>query len=340
MGVMDRINKEKLNDVINTIPEGIGLFICYQQGEALFFKITENLRRFIDFYLLADTEDDRLLSLRHRYDWLEFTSSKDLFTCLIEEKFFFKQHQPVFNKRLREWENYAYLSLQWMEVPYIASSGDTLKNQIYIGPFRDSFFIQDVIDTFADVYQLPSCADEVFPCEKMNNQQCAGFCMFGDHSDLRTILIHYVMTPNISVLKDLKKKIAQTENELNFNTSEILQAQHKLISSYYRQLLFLYCTRHINETIEMNGMKVNISQGLIKTIENTNGESLAYFREDLPRNNELLAVNKDELDERWIIFRTLEKDKPNYIKELYQNQFHQIGKIIIEDADRINMEEI
>jgi len=149
MGVMDRINKEKLNDVINTIPEGIGLFICYQQGEALFFKITENLRRFIDFYLLADTEDDRLLSLRHRYDWLEFTSSKDLFTCLIEEKFFFKQHQPVFNKRLREWENYAYLSLQWMEVPYIASSGDTLKNQIYIGPFRDSFFIQDVIDTFA-----------------------------------------------------------------------------------------------------------------------------------------------------------------------------------------------
>ncbi len=340
MDAMDKIQKNKLNEIMNTIPESIGLFICYQQGEALFFKITENLRRFIDFYLLADTEDDRLLALRHRYEWVEFTTSPDLFSCLVEEKLFYRQNHPIFNKSLREWENYSYLSMQWQEVPYLNTSADTLQKHIYIGPFRDPFFIRDVIDTFSDIYQLPACADEIFPCPKMNVQQCAGFCLFDDNSDLRTILINYIMTPNLAVLKDLKKKIAQLENELNFNASETMQTQHKLISSYYRQLLFLYTTRHIEEETEINGIRIKIKNGLIHKIISLDNEEFTLNKEDLPGENELLAHNKDELDERWIIFRMLEKNKPQYIKELYQHHFHLIANRIITDADQKQTEEI
>lgn len=326
---MIKIEKNRLKQIIKDIPEEVGLFICYNGTEPVFFKITENLAKFIDYYLIADTEDEDLNQLRKGYDTIEFIPSSDLLTCLLEEKLFFQKNRPVFNRLLKEYEYYSYLSVQWEHVPYLESSNDTLKENIYIGPFRDAFFVQDIIDTFADIYKLPSCEGENYPCEKLEAQLCAGFCMLGEEKDLQTVLVNYIISPNLAVLQDLKQRIQQSEDDLDFNSSDILQTQYKLISNYYRQLLFFFITRHLDYEDEHHGTPFSVKNGLVKSITLKNGYKEEFFKEDLPRTNELLAVNKDELNERWIIFRTLEEKKPDFIKELFHKQFQLTLKEIL-----------
>lgn len=336
---MVKIKKENLNQIINKVPEGVGLFICYNGDKPLFFKITENLQRFINYYLLDETQDEILLELRESFDSIELIPSKDLFTCLLEEKLFFSKNKPYFNSQIIENKYYSYLSVRWDEVPYLQSSNDTLKDSIYIGPFRDIFFIQDIIDTFANVYKLPSCEGEQYPCEKMQAQICAGFCMLTDDNDLKSILINYLVSPNLAVLKDLRTKAADAEEDLDFITSDLLQTQYKLISNYYRQLFFLYITRHLEFDGEHNGTKLSIKKGMINSIILKDGTKHEFFNKDYPRPNELLAVNKNELDERWIVFRMLEEEKSDYVKDLFHKQFQQILNKILKNYNNSKKEE-
>lgn len=329
---MNRINKNNLKNDLNKIPETQGIFICNSNDAPIFFKITENLRKFVDIYLLMETEEANLLDLRRDTEYVDYTESQDLFFCLLEEKLFFDQHHPEYNNQIKVWKDYSYLSLQWDDVPYIKTSSDTLSSNIYLGPFRNSFFLQDLLDTFSDIYKLPACDDEIFPCDKMNINRCAGYCVFNQDDSLKQILINFYLFPNIQILNDIRKKIEQYEEELNFQQSEIMTEQLKIIESYYRQLLFLYTSRFINYELDLNQLKVKISNGLISEIK-LNNRTLTYNKEDAPRENELLVLNKDELDERWIIYRYFENHYSDYLKKQFHANHLEIRNRIISFVD-------
>lgn len=320
---MKRIYLDQIKKDLLQIPAKSGIFICYSTEEIQFFKTTQNLNRFIDLYLVMETENPILLELRENCSFIEYQEIDSLFVCLIEEKLFIKEHQPYFNKLIKEWAEYSYLSFQWEQVPYIKISQDTIDDFIHIGPFRNEFFLQDVIDTFSNVYKLPHCDSEHYPCEKMEKDICAGYCVFDESNALKSILISFIMTPNFHILKDLKQNIEQYEDELNFSQAEELTKQVGIIESYYRQLLFLYCSRRINYEFNFLGYNLTIRSGLIAQIRKDE-VSQTFSKEDLPRDNELLAYNKDELNERWIIYTFIEKSNPEMIKSLYHSTVQEI----------------
>ncbi len=326
---MKRIYIEHIKSDLLQIPNKSGIFICYSADTILFFKTTQNLNRFIDIYLVMDTENPVILQLRENCSFVEYQEIDSLFACMIEEKLFIKEHQPYFNQVIKEWSDYSYLSFHWKQAPFIKISHHTIDDYIHIGPFRNEFFIQDVIDTFSNVYKLPHCDSEQYPCEKMEKDICAGYCVFDENTELRSILISLVMTPNYSVLKDLKQNVDSFEDELNFLQAEELSKQVGIIESYYRQLLFLYCSRRIEFELNFSGYTISIHSGLITKIEKE-GSLITFEKEDMPRLNEQLAYNKDELNERWIIYSYLESNHQEMIKSLFHSTVQDIQQQSIE----------
>jgi excinuclease UvrABC nuclease subunit len=325
---MNKIIKKNLRQELAGIPEKLGIFICRNDSQVIFFKITENLKKFIELYLISETEDLNLIELRAETSIIEYTESQDLFFCLIEEKLFLNEYHPEYNNRIKIWKDYPYLSVQWKFSPYLRTSQDTLGNSAYVGPFRTGFFVQDIMDTFADIYKLPVCEDEVFPCDRMNDFRCPGYCVYTEDESLRSILSSFYLFPNLQILNDIRKKIELLEEELNFTQSEMLADQLKIIEAYYRQLLFLYTSRLIDYDLTIENIKISIKNGLISEIK-LDKKTLSFVKEDLPRDNELLAYNKDELDERWIVYRYFENNHANYLKEVFHKNNTEIRNKLI-----------
>ncbi len=315
---------ENLKNVLSDIPESLGFFVCLNNDFPVFFKTTENLRKFVSLYLLEETEEISLIDLRNNSNNVQIVPCNDLLEAYIEELLFIDQYNPSFNQSIKPWVDYSYLSLQWKVVPFIKISDNTLDDSAFIGPFRDKFFLHDLIETFNSLYKLPACKDDDFPCDLKDEGHCAGYCIYDNHLDTAEILMNFYLLPNINILKDLKKRIHLLEVDLLFEEAEIMLLKKQFIEKYYRQLLFFYTSRFINKTLKVQDFSVIIENGMIKNIKKKNHLIYTNHVEDFPRDNELLCFNKHETDQRWIVFRTIEKSEPKYLQSLLKENYQDI----------------
>ena len=71
---------------------------------------------------------------------------------------------------------------------------------------------------------------------------------------------------------------------------------------------------------------ITIKNGLITDIKN--GSNSFYLPEiSLPyRENELLALDKEQLSERWIIYSHLQKNRKKYLDKIYKNSVSEMIK--------------
>ena len=91
-------------------------------------------------------------------------------------------------------------------------------------------------------------------------------------------------------------------------TAEKIKIEATIILKYYKFLNFLNKTKSLNRTIETDDKAYFIEDGLLAEVS---GKDSLEFRDQNKtvtyRPNELLAVNKNQLDERWIVFNFLEE---------------------------------
>lgn len=299
------------------IPEKTGYYWLADEEKILFSGKTSNLQKRIQRILSAGQEDKNIFQLVSLTQKISYQETGSLFAALLEEKKIRQKHNPEFNQSIRPYDSYVYLAVDFYHVPFLKLSESTQEELYYLGPFRNRFFLYDLIDAMAMLFQFPSCENEKFPCEKLKEGKCSGWCL-KDKSEIAEMLLGSYFQDNRKLIKKAKSQQKKLMDNLEFLKLETLNGQIELIEKYYDFLQFFHVTKKLNITLSYENRKVKIADGLISKVEEKG--KIWDFHNFQPeyRRNEFLAHDKGQFMERLIIYRQLKKNKLDVIKDIYK----------------------
>ncbi len=308
------------------LPEEAGVYLFRDNSKILFVGRSVNLQISIQRLLEPRVDDKEVFQLASLTTEISYLATEDLFSALIEEKILLNENSPEFNNSFKLHEQYIYLAVDFYNVPFLHITENTLEEFHYIGPFQKRFFVYDFIDTMAEIFQYPACENDKYPCYCLKEKTCLGWCL-KDKTEIGKILLKSYMKPDEEVTSKLMEGIENLKNELEFAKAEKQKEKLHIIQKYYDFVKFSHVTKRLNYELFQNERTINIENGVIAEIaRNGKYHNFTVFNPEY-RENELLAHDKSQLAERWIIY--------NYLKK---NKLEQINAILIktlQDFDKI-----
>ena len=307
------------------IPEQSGIFTFSDAGENLYVGKTANLKKSLNNIFSLNPENEVLFKLVSLTEKVRFTEYPSLFLALVEQKKLLDKFLPEYNILLKPHLDYIYLAIDFSSVPYFKVVENTQVNLYYLGPFRDRFFLYDLLDTMGELFQFPICEDEKYPCQRLKDKKCVGWCV-KDNAETGKVIVDSYLQTNKKLTVELKAKKEELSNDLQFIKIEQLKKQISMIEKFYNQIEFLHTTKNLNMELNIKETTITINKGMITAI--IDGSGIYHFPIISPQycENELLAFDKEQLSERWIIYSYLQKNRKKYLDKIYKNSVSEMIK--------------
>jgi len=222
---------------------------------------------------------------------------------------------PLYQYQIHPWAEYVYLALNSHRYPFISIQEHTNDDWLYLGPFRNRFFLVDILDTLSRILKLPACETGEYPCEKWEQNLCRGWCLaLGDNSEnnpeypldkLESLLKETFLVPENGILELVQKEKDKYFNDLEFEKASLLDDEIELLNKYRNWLKFLIAAKHLN----YNSKELDIQKGRL-TFCCFQGREYHFPIDNTEfRINETLALNLDSVDESKIIYDFLHLHK-------------------------------
>ena len=324
---MERV-RIAVTDSDNTaqIPSGWCLMAFMDGEETLHLGISPNARRRYAFLKESAKEDagiDELLKSSSSLDVQKLSSALE---ALVALKAGTHDLRPRLQSSYRPWQHYVYLAIDAYRFPFLKITPDTNEDWLYLGPFRDRFFLTDVLDSVCRILRLPRCETGDWPCDKLEKGFCGGYCrsldshLVDDHvsgegfeaveldepagdsgyslKKLERLLKESFLHPDNGILGMLRHEREKYFSDLEFVKADLLDEEIALQEKYRDWLIFLYAARQLNWQEE--GLVVE--RGRIRRCRYQGKDYLFAPDSTLYRDNESLALNLDSLDEARILY--------------------------------------
>ena len=299
------------------IPESSGVFIFSDSHKDLYVGKASDLSKTINNFLTKNLENKIIFRMISLTKTIFYEETSTLFDALAKEKFLLNKINPEFNQQIETYEDYVYLGIDFNRVPFFNVTANTQNNLYYIGPFQDRFFLFDLIDTFGSVFGYPACEDENYPCIRLKEEKCFGWCV-EENREIQKVIRKSYLQPNKKVIDEIKKKQEKLFDDLQFRKAEILKRQEEKILKYYELIKFFHVTKRLNTTFSENENTFEIKNGMLLKVSKDGKQT--YFPEVGIefRDNEYLAQEKNQYAERLIIYQYLKKNKLEKINEIFK----------------------
>ncbi|MBN1326629.1 MAG: hypothetical protein JW996_01635, partial [Candidatus Cloacimonetes bacterium] len=181
----------------------------------------------------------------------------------------------------------------------------------------DRFFLEDLINTMNDLFRYPACLSEKYPCDRIKTDSCEGYCL-KPRKELLELFIRSYLRINPELNRQISERITQKNNELEFTGAEYLKRQSEILIFFYRTIKFLHVAKNLSGEFILPQGKINLENGLISSYWNTNGKTIDFPVYQIEyQEKEYLAVNKEHLDEMWIVYHYLEKTQKKLFSRIY-----------------------
>lgn len=287
--------------------------MAFMKGdETLHLGITPNARRRYELLRQRSTEDAGVAELMTECTHIDVQPMDSALYALVGLKALAQDLCPRLQNSYRPWQNYVYLAINAYQYPFIRITQDTNDDWLYLGPFRDRFFLADVLDSISKILKLPHCETGDWPCDKLDEGLCSGWCLgldsqqdkrdrgSGDHSleKLDELLKESFLHPNNGILEMVKHERDKYFNDLEFEKADLFDTEIALLETYRDWLNFLYVARNLS----FEEGQLLVEDGKIRRCRYLGKDYL--FPPDMTqyRDNERLAINLDSLDEARIIY--------------------------------------
>jgi len=300
---MIKFNKTEIDE--QKIPSGIGIFTLFDADKILYINKTSSLDKSIRQLFKVAKDDKNIFQLISQTVEISYEEHLSLFTALVHQKKLKNNSYPEFNSMIKPYEQYVYLGINFDEPPFVKVVEDTQEHRFYIGPFKDRFFLFDLLDTMAELFQFPLCPDEKpYPCSRYKKNKCPGWCIKEKHETYSKAILSYII-PNENLLSSKQKEYNKYFDDLQFKKAEKLKNKIQLIEKYFEYLKFINITKNLNLEFNENERNFLIKDGrLNEIVENGKKVEFPFVTVEF-RDNEVLAFNKDQLADRWIIYKYL-----------------------------------
>jgi len=287
------------------IPSGTGIFTLSDADKILYINKTSNLDKSISQLFKITKDDKNIFQLVSQTVEIGFEEHTSLFAAIVHQKELESTSHPEFNSMIKPYEQYVYLGINFDEPPFVKVVEDTQEHRFYVGPFKDRFFLFDLLDAMAELFQLPLCPDEKpYPCSRYKNDKCSGWCIKEKHETYTKAILPYII-PNKNILSSKQKEYNKYFDNLQFEKAEKLKNKIQLIKKYFAYLEFINITKNLILEFNENGREYIIKDGRLNGIVDDGKKEEFPLVEVEFRDNEVLAFNKDQLAERWIVYKYL-----------------------------------
>jgi excinuclease ABC subunit C len=233
-----------------TIPYQPGVYFFKNKNhEILYIGKAKNLKNRISSYFSSHEEKVTLLVAQAtEIEWI--ITSHEIEALLLEAQLI-KQHQPLFNRLLKEGNPHHFIFFSEEKIPTISIVRIKKNKGTYYGPFLSKKDALSVVQFFATQFQLKICGKKIpSGCLQYHINLCAGSCT--ENFDLgayqqRLQLAKNILDKNYSAtLQFLRNQIDDENKKLNFEKSQHLTQFYHHLTSLAEKLTILKTTKYTN----------------------------------------------------------------------------------------------
>ncbi len=302
------------NQYLSKVSEESGLLSFFSGRTLLYVTEAINLKHKLKALWLIKDEDLTVGELFNNSNKLEIKETKSALSALLQVKTILEKEKPEYYRSLNFWKDYVYLAINPAEFPFVKISEYTEEEWFYIGPFRSRFFLVDIMELMSKLLKIPFCETQTSPCEKMDDGRCRGWCLLikseldkeaeensgqTQLQKLDALLKEAFVHPDNGLLELVQNEKEKYDRDLEFSKAELLKPEIELLKRYKDWLIFLYKIKNLNYVTDT----ISVKNGQIVRYKDDGKEHLCPYIKIDYRPNELLAVNKNLVDEARILYQ-------------------------------------
>lgn len=311
---------------IDSVTDNCGTFKVYSEGKIIYCGFSRNIKMGLQ-RLVKRLKENRYRKYIKCISNIETEETTTPLEALIKHKKNVINLDPEFEEMVRLYDDYVYLAVDFNNPPFLKLVETTQEKYFYIGPFRSRFFIPDLIQTMNDLFKLPFCEQDEYPCVKLRKRTCKGYCV-EEKEDFATDFFKYFLdTKNKEYLTYLQQYENYFEN-LEFQKAENLSDSLRIVKKYFGHQQLILSMKNLDINFDFKGAEIIVKNGLInKLIVKESNETFEFPTEQIEyRDNEMMAIDKAQFYEMFVLFNFLKKEYPKEIDQNSKNNFSRIKK--------------
>jgi len=228
----------ELQEQLDTLPQKTGIYLMKDvNGTIIYVGKAVNLRSRVRSYFHAAAQQfPKLARLVGDVCRLEFIITASELEALILENNLIKQHKPRYNVRLKDDKNYPYIKVTWQEpFPKVMTTRQMKQDGArYFGPYTSVQAVYQALDLLRKLFPYRTCDREITgkdprPCLYFHIKRCTGPCIGAvTQEEYRAgiaQLMLFLEGHSEKVIADLKARMAQAAEELNFERAGYIRDQ-------------------------------------------------------------------------------------------------------------------
>lgn len=235
---------------LKNIPHKPGIYQYYDEtGEIIYIGKAKDLKNRVSSYFIKDNykinaKTKVLVSKIRNVTFMIVDSEVDAW---LLENSLIKKHKPRYNVLLKDDKTYPWIVIKNERFPRIHSTRRLVKDgSKYLGPYPSVAMMHSILDLIKDSYQLRTCnlaltqaniaAGKFRACLEYQigncKAPCEGLQTENDYLDSINEIKDILNGKTGQVVKQLKTKINEAAEELNFELAHQLQKKYELLENY------------------------------------------------------------------------------------------------------------
>ena len=227
--------RNKLKEKTSKAPRSPGVYIMKDaQGKIIYIGKANNLKSRVNSYFTGKDTRPMAPFLMARVTDIEFITTATQKEALILENNLIKKHRPRYNVVLRDDKTYYHLSLDPTEkYPRLQLARKRVNNTaLYFGPYPSGLAAKETLRFVQQIFPLRLCRNRDFklrarPCLEYQIGRCLAPCNGGvseeNYRKLTESAVLFLKGRSRELIADLKKKMADASNELNYEEAARLR---------------------------------------------------------------------------------------------------------------------
>lgn len=314
-----------ISSIIQSLPESPGVYHYYDsENNLLYVGKAKNLKKRVSSYFNKIHENGRLRLMVKKINDIKTVKVNTELDALLLENNLIKSLKPRYNVNLRDDKTYPWIILKKENFPRLLYTRNFVKDgSEYYGPYASVKLMHTILDLIRQIYPLRTCSYDLSEsnivkakfreCLEYHIGRCKAPCTgkqteenYGENiKEIRQIIKGDLGF----ALKDLKNKMVEASEKMDYETAENLKNRIEILSSYVAKSTVVHPS--ITNTDVINIIS-NESNAYVHYFKINNGAIVNALTLELKKKIE-------ETDEELLLFALLE----------FRNKFNSHSKEII-----------
>ena len=304
-----------LKDKIKTFPNVPGIYMMKDtDGNIIYVGKSKKLQDRIKSYFIDSKHHSRKNKrmIKNIFDIDIRVTDTELDALLLECEMI-KSIRPIYNKLMKNHENYSYLKIdKSKDYPYIELVDKVESDgSIYFGPYTIVRKIEEIKGIINESYKLRSC-NKMTKCFKYDIGKCLGPCRDilskNEYNNIINIVINDLSGRSKELINILEHNMKIEINNLNFEKASKLKDNIDIINALFKR-----------QNIINNSMK---NEGILLWIKINQGYKIYIITKGKVTNSEILNDKEFEiLNKEKYYYNKIKKYNLNKNKEIIVDKY-------------------